>query len=217
MQEKLQSYRKEIDQIDNQIIDLLEQRQEIVNLVSELKMQNLANCFIMPKREKEMLKKLEQKSQNIAPELIQHIWRGIISYSLYSEKPFKIHTSQKSKIAELSCYFPGFISKEQHSNIIEIVQKAEHTSNDLIVLSYEEVALCKKAIEQNNLLCFKKFTQDQTFAFAHIEKQFLADDTKLYIAEHTNNTNALTIYQDAQVSLVESADDIKGMTFIGSF
>ena len=43
----------------------------------------------MPKEKKEMLARLKSSSSSIPQELIQYIWRGIISFSLFSEKDFK--------------------------------------------------------------------------------------------------------------------------------
>ena len=52
MNKNLAQFREKINQLDDEIIKILEERQKIVNQVSKLKAENISASFLMPKREK---------------------------------------------------------------------------------------------------------------------------------------------------------------------
>jgi chorismate mutase len=215
MHEELQDYRQQIDQIDNQIISLLTKRQEIVNSVSKLKVKSLGSSFIMPRREKDMIKSLQHKYPHIRPELIQYLWRGIISHSLYSEKPFKLHISKQCQIEELFAYFPNFITKEIHNDISSIIGNTD----DLIILGYDEAILLHQKLLKNNLICFNKFAKDQSLIFGHINQEFLSTNTKLYIEKNNQerSNDISVLFQQDNISLVESPNVNDNKILLGSY
>ncbi|MBT4989900.1 MAG: chorismate mutase [Rickettsiales bacterium] len=218
MNHELQEYRKEINNIDNQIMELLSKRQKVVNNVSDLKSDSLKNSFIMPQREKSMIQLLQKQNPNIDPHLIQYLWRGIISYSLYSEKPFKIHLSKQCKSAELLAYFPSPIPKNFHPDITSIVNNIKNTTNDLIVLNYNEVIDNYKVITKNNFFCFKRFSTDKSLVFGVIKPEFLANEVNLYIEGINNGKDASnSLYKKDDLIIIERNEKDLNSLYIGSY
>lgn len=77
---KLERLRKEIDNIDNEIVELLNKRGEIVIKVGRLK-NELKLEIKQPIREKRLVERIEAKSKNYNKKDIQAIWKEIIKAS----------------------------------------------------------------------------------------------------------------------------------------
>jgi chorismate mutase len=77
--DKILQLRKEIDDIDNQIIDLLIKRINICKLVGVVKQNNSINIE-HPNRENEILQRLNNKS-SLPAELINSIYQEIFNIS----------------------------------------------------------------------------------------------------------------------------------------
>jgi len=77
--EKLEKFRKEIDKIDDEIVDLLNKRGEIVLKIGKIK--KLHNLEIkQPNREFEILGRIQSRS-TIYKKSIQAIWKEILKAS----------------------------------------------------------------------------------------------------------------------------------------
>ena len=88
---KLQSFRQEIDSIDDQIIKLLQQRMNVVSSVTSLKKDHNEKFFIKSAREADMIKSLVARADKSLPKsLIVNLWRKIITASNMHEQPIKI-------------------------------------------------------------------------------------------------------------------------------
>ncbi|MFX0071617.1 MAG: prephenate dehydratase [Candidatus Hermodarchaeota archaeon] len=74
---ELELLRNEIDKIDDNIIDLINERANIVIKIGEIK-KNLHLDIYQPKREKDIIKRLETGSNLLKPEDIEAIWKEII-------------------------------------------------------------------------------------------------------------------------------------------
>ena len=97
--DKLLQFRQDIDLIDDQILDLLIKRADIVKGVKILKEENNDKFFVKSAREADMIRELIKKSDNKIPdELILNIWRKIISFSNYFEQKINIalHNPEKN-------------------------------------------------------------------------------------------------------------------------
>lgn len=97
--DKLLQFRQDIDSIDDQILDLLIKRADIVKGVKILKEENNDKFFVKSAREANMIRELIKKSDNKIPdELILNIWRKIISFSNYFEQKINIalHNPEKN-------------------------------------------------------------------------------------------------------------------------
>lgn len=87
--EDLEKLRKEIDQIDTQLLLLIKMRIEIVTQVGEYKKAN--NIAVIDKsREGKVLEKLSTQGEKLGldPDVITKVWRTLfeISYNIEEEK-----------------------------------------------------------------------------------------------------------------------------------
>ncbi|MBL6785670.1 MAG: chorismate mutase [Rickettsiales bacterium] len=218
MNKNLAQFREKINQLDDEIIKILEERQKIVNQVSKLKAENISASFLMPKREKEMLARLKSSSSSIPQELIQYIWRGIISFSLFSEKDFKINKSHITSEDELTKYFAAIIPIINHVNIEETLHNFEKHNEDIIILSYQETIKHHKLLLNKQLVCFKKFEKDEALAFAKITQNYLDDEKFLLLGKlEKSDKTAKLIYQDKNFDLFESEKNDQNNKFLGSY
>lgn len=83
MDKELNELRKEIDKIDNKIVELVAKRLSLVKEIAELK--NKKNIEILDKnREAEIIKEKQKlaKKLNISPELVNEIFEEIIKNSI---------------------------------------------------------------------------------------------------------------------------------------
>ncbi|MFX1363411.1 MAG: prephenate dehydratase [Promethearchaeota archaeon] len=77
---ELENYRKEINNIDNKLIELLNERSKFVQKIGNLKIKLRMDTH-QPKREKEIIDRIKQKSTILKPMSIEAIWKEIISAS----------------------------------------------------------------------------------------------------------------------------------------
>ena len=87
--EKLQglaALRAELDRIDDEILDLVEQRLAAAADIAATKDAE-GNRFLKlrPRRQQEILERLKGRTNRAAPELVEEIWRQIMSHSLQSQ------------------------------------------------------------------------------------------------------------------------------------
>ncbi|MFX1320933.1 MAG: prephenate dehydratase [Promethearchaeota archaeon] len=78
--QKLGEYRKIIDEIDNEIIELLNKRGITVSKIGKIK--KLLNLDVyQPQREREIIERIKSQSKLLKPESIEAIWKEIFSAS----------------------------------------------------------------------------------------------------------------------------------------
>jgi len=91
MKSDLKKLRGEIDQIDNQILDLLNQRANVVVAVGKEKERREEATFYAPSREKEIYERLVERNAGPFPdEAVCKVFREIISASLNMERPMRV-------------------------------------------------------------------------------------------------------------------------------
>lgn len=78
--EKIEKYRKEIDEIDDEIVDLLNKRGNVVINIGNLK-KSLNLDIEQPTREKELIERIKNKSTIFKQSSIEAIWNEILSAS----------------------------------------------------------------------------------------------------------------------------------------
>jgi chorismate mutase/prephenate dehydratase len=89
-QEKIQELRKKIDDIDDRILDLLNERARIVIKVGDIKKAERLD-FHSPGREREILERLTTRNQGPFPQdTLRAVYREILSSSLSLERPLKV-------------------------------------------------------------------------------------------------------------------------------
>ncbi|MBM4135676.1 MAG: prephenate dehydratase [Nitrospira sp.] len=87
---ELEKLRKEIDEIDNQILELLNKRAHVVIEIAHIKRNKNAK-FYSPEREREILERLTSLNKGPFPnDTLKVIYREILSASLSLEEPLKV-------------------------------------------------------------------------------------------------------------------------------
>lgn len=91
--EALQPLRKQIDQVDQELLTLLAKRQQLVAEVGKVKHQQGLPIYV-PQREAEMLaaRRAEAKKYGISPDLIEDVLRRIMRESYLNENKFGFKT-----------------------------------------------------------------------------------------------------------------------------
>ena len=87
---KIQAARNKIDQLDKEILYLIKKRTAIVKYM--LKLKGFKNQIVDHKRNKEIFKKIKNKSikNGIDPKITSRIWKSIIwSFVDYQRRNFK--------------------------------------------------------------------------------------------------------------------------------
>ena len=88
---KLKDYRDQLDQVDDQILTLLQQRAEIVKKVGELKSRTSVERIYVPHREQEILSRLKTQNRGqFPPDALHTIYAEIISACRALEKSLSI-------------------------------------------------------------------------------------------------------------------------------
>lgn len=88
--EELERLRKKIDEIDNQILELLNKRAQVVIEIAHIKRDKNA-AFYFPEREMEILERLTSLNKGPFPnEALKVIYREVLSASLSLEEPLKV-------------------------------------------------------------------------------------------------------------------------------
>jgi chorismate mutase len=114
---QLSLYRKDIDAIDAQILELLKARMNIIEKVGLLKKNSNDKFYIRSNREADMIKNLINLSNNQFPKTsIVNIWRKIITSANNFEQPIKIAVHNPKNISDLN-----YLTKEYYSNEIPII------------------------------------------------------------------------------------------------
>lgn len=104
MNSEIESHRQEIDQIDDQVLKLLNERARHAIQIGKLK-KDQQDSFHAPEREHEIYNRLEQDNSGPFPtEAIRHVFREIISASLALEEPLKVsYLGPTSTFTHMAC------------------------------------------------------------------------------------------------------------------
>jgi chorismate mutase len=129
----LMALRQQIDEIDNKIISLLEQRMSVVDNVAELKKENNEKFFIRSNREADMIKDLLKKSEKtLTKNLVINIWRKIITAANMREQPLRIAIHNPKNCSEISSLVKQYYNElvplhnfDSPTNVISAMQKNE--------------------------------------------------------------------------------------------
>lgn len=86
----LRDLRLQIDRLDDQLLDLLEERARLVEQVAVCKRQGDAPRFHDPEREREILARLTARAGRLPREAVRTIFREVISACLALEQPLRV-------------------------------------------------------------------------------------------------------------------------------
>ncbi len=88
--DELKELRKEIDRVDDRLLELLNRRAKLAIKIGRIKKKSLMNAYV-PEREREILERLLKKNKGPFPEnALKLIYREIFSVSRSLEEPLKI-------------------------------------------------------------------------------------------------------------------------------
>ena len=88
--DKIQQLRKKIDELDDKLIDLLNERAKVVIAVGNIKKTEKLD-FHSPSREREILERLASRNKGPFPQdTLKAVYREILSSSLSLERPLKV-------------------------------------------------------------------------------------------------------------------------------
>lgn len=129
----LMGLRQQIDEIDNKVISLLEQRMLVIDNVAKLKKENNEKFFIRSNREADMIKDLLKKSKNNLPtDLVINLWRKIITAANMREQTLRIAIHNPKNCSEISGLAKQYYNEliplhnfDSPTNVISAMQKKE--------------------------------------------------------------------------------------------
>jgi chorismate mutase len=142
---QLLEFRKQIDEIDQKIIDLLKARMEVVAQVGKCKEKAKDRFFIKSNREADMIKNLTNKIGNSLPKsAIVTIWRKIISSANILEQNLKIgiYNPQNSEK-----YY--YLTREYYGDFIPIIN-FDNSAQILAEISKNNIQLAVFALPNNS-------------------------------------------------------------------
>jgi len=128
LEQQLLKYRDKIDTIDNNILDLLEKRIDVVQEVGRLKTSHTnGNSFIRPGREAIMLRRISDRfDDRISKASVAQMWRIIISSAINIEENTCVSTLFLSGNEECYWlareYFGTFTKMNQKPTIMEVLR-----------------------------------------------------------------------------------------------
>lgn len=198
----LKELRKEIDEIDDEILKLLDKRMKVVKEVGKVKLKSNVAIY-HPKREKEILHRLiKQNKTNITPKGIESIYQEIFATSRFLELPERVaflgpigsftHQVAVSKFGKVSEY----ISSKNIESIFKAVANGsvkygvipiENNSNGIVSESLDYLAKYDvKIVAEANLAIHHSFASNEKL-ISNIKKVFSKDIAFGQCREFLNN------------------------------
>ncbi len=138
--EELEKLRKEIDQLDKMIAELISKRQGLSNKILKAK----GGKFTYdPVRERKVMEKIF--SYDIDSKLAERIWRQIIAFNLSTQKKLKIgHLGDdKFSIAAYESYFGPYFEITDFKNVIKLIEGINKKIIDVAIIDKSQFDLNK--------------------------------------------------------------------------
>ncbi len=135
----LSALRDEIDRIDDQILDLLEQRYAVVRRVSLAKAgETPAALPLRPRREHNIVKRLSARAIHVPTDDVAHIWRSILSLSARSQRAYRLtlwgpNDSRLALAGLAAARFGSAVPIEWATNVDEAIAAA-HTGKSILLM-----------------------------------------------------------------------------------
>lgn len=214
--EDLSEFRVKIDKIDDQIINLLIERTEIVKQVGQHKAKTSASrSFIRAGREATMLRNLTKKAgDKFPPAAIATIWRIIISMSLCTEQKMSIAAyvsgSDKSCIWRAREYYGSFINITPFSSTDEVIANVANGDISIGILPLIDDSKnpwwVRPQEEKNDVYVFaripfvesRELLSPPVLAIANVTPESTGDDVSVIALCNAGNKNSVeTAFADA--------------------
>jgi len=133
----LTKLRKQIDEIDNQILQMLEKRQGLSREIVKQKV--LGSDVFRPDREASLLRNLIASHQGIDASLIAALWRTIISASIAEQKPdYLIAHSAKARTISQN-HAAGFLNETGFEDASSALDALISGQADCALIHHEEL------------------------------------------------------------------------------
>ena len=138
--EELEKLRKEIDQLDKMIAELISKRQGLSNKILKAKGGKFAYD---PVRESKVMEKIF--SYDIDSKLAERIWRQIIAFNLSKQKKLKIgHIGDdKFSIAAYESYFGPYFEIIDFKNVTMLIEGMNNKIIDAAIIEKSQFAINK--------------------------------------------------------------------------
>lgn len=139
----LEELRKKIDKVDSKLIELLNERAQIVIEVGKFKSKN-AGPIYSPAREKEILNKITKANKGPLPDkTLQAIWRELMSGSFFLERALRIaYLGPRGSFSHTAAMlkFGQSVEYEAVTDIRSIFDEVSKAHSDLGVVPIENSA-----------------------------------------------------------------------------
>ena len=133
--------RKEIDQIDQKLLNLIHERSKLVINAGKIKKKSGDKTFYRPDREASLIKTLQKKNKSSIPaENIKFIFKEIISACFTLEKKIKVYyLGPKGTFSEIATtmHFGSSVEKVETENIGDIFKEVAKNENSYGMLPFE--------------------------------------------------------------------------------
>ena len=141
--EELEKLRKEIDQLDKVIAELISKRQGLSNKILKAKR---GKFTYDPEREKKVMEKIF--SYDIDSKLAERIWRQIISFNLSKQKKLKIGYlgDDKFSVAAYESYFGPYFEIIDFKNVNKLIEGINNKVIDIAIVEKSKLVLTKTKI-----------------------------------------------------------------------
>jgi chorismate mutase-like protein len=126
--DSLNNFRKEIDSIDDKLLELLAERSRVVQMVGKFKhAAGEKNSIIRPGREAAMIRRISNKGGGaFSKAAIAHLWRLIIASSITIEEDTRISALSPQQNTECYWlareYFGAFTPIEKHASTSDVMR-----------------------------------------------------------------------------------------------
>ena len=138
--QELEKLRKEIDQLDKMIAELIFKRQGLSNKILKAK----GGKFTYdPVREKKVMEKIF--SYNIDSKFAERVWRQIIAFNLSTQKKIKIgHIgNDKFSLAAYESYFGPYFDVRNFKNFTKLIEGINNKIIDVAIIEKSKFVLTK--------------------------------------------------------------------------
>ena len=140
MKKPISELRLDIDKIDNEILRLIQERAKIAQEIGKIKEKDKTAVY-RPDREQAIYEKINAKNQGpLSNEVLQAVYREIMSGIISLEKPIKIgYLGPKGSFSNqaVNLKFGQNIKSQDYSSIYEVFQSVENKKIDYGVVPIE--------------------------------------------------------------------------------
>ena len=220
----LQDLRDEIDHVDNQILDLLDQRSRIVDRVKQVK----TGCIFRPGREADMLDALRKKYQGLYPfTAIYAIWREIISATLRKEGTFNVIALAKDDEMVKLCHhqFGVLTPLTRAENMNKIFDKLLSDEAAVAILPSDNMESWMSEFYQNKdklwivgaLPYLTKHSMPRAFMVTQADPEKSENDIELYLEESLSGAIRIDGKKFHMHQIPANEKQPENMEFIGRY